>query len=210
MQDPASPSGLTRVRVFVDFWNFQLGLRDDPDLGRTFQLDWSRLGRWLVDRAGNVLGAPTSYEGMHVYLSYNPKKEEDKRLKAWASNVIDRMPGTHVVLFERKPKDPPTCPASDCRAPVETCPTCGGSMVGTVEKGVDTAIVTDMIRLAWTESYDAAVLVSADADFIPAVEFLSAKGLKVINGRFGARGANLSKKCWGNFPLTPAIADLRR
>jgi len=35
----------------------------------------------------------------------------------------------------------------------------------TEEKGVDVAIATDMIKLAWEDAYDWAVLVSSDRDF---------------------------------------------
>ncbi len=35
-------------------------------------------------------------------------------------------------------------------------------MIRTVEKGIDTAIVTDMISLAWANAWDVAVLVSSD------------------------------------------------
>ena len=54
----------------------------------------------------------------------------------------------------------------------------------TEEKGVDVAIATDMIKLAWEDVYDWAVLVSSDRDFVPAVEFLNAKGRKVLHAGF--------------------------
>ena len=40
----------------------------------------------------------------------------------------------------------------------------------TVEKGVDIMIATDMLRLAWEDFYDIAVLVSGDGDFAYAVQ----------------------------------------
>ena len=49
-------------------------------------------------------------------------------------------------------------------------------MRGTEEKGVDTHIATAMISLAWTDNYDAAVLVFSDQDFIPVVDFLNNQG----------------------------------
>ena len=53
------------------------------------------------------------------------------------------------------------------------------------EKGVDTAIVTDLLSLAGEEAYDVAILVSSDADHIPAVEWIQAHGRKVINAGAG-------------------------
>ena len=49
--------------------------------------------------------------------------------------------------------------------PVGTCCHCGVQLSLTEEKGVDVAIATDMIKLAWEDAYDWAVLVSSDRDF---------------------------------------------
>jgi len=40
------------------------------------------------------------------------------------------------------------------------------------EKGVDVLLVTDMIKLAFQEKYEVALLLTGDADFVPAVEIL--------------------------------------
>lgn len=45
-------------------------------------------------------------------------------------------------------------------------------MRGMQEKGIDTAIVTDMIKPALMDAYDAAVVVSADQDFVPVAKFI--------------------------------------
>ncbi len=52
-----------------------------------------------------------------------------------------------------------------------------------VEKGVDTQLVVDMVRLAVANTYDVAVLVSGDGDFAPAVEFVKQLGKHVELGR---------------------------
>ena len=83
-------------------------------------------------------------------------------------------------------------------------------MVRTVEKGIDTAIVTDMISLAWENAWEVAILVSSDRDFIPLVEFLTNKGLKVINAHFPPKGMDLARHCWGSFDLQPHLAALGR
>jgi uncharacterized LabA/DUF88 family protein len=74
-------------------------------------------------------------------------------------------------------------------------------MRGTEEKGVDVRIATDMIMLAWVDSYDIAVLVSADSDFVLVAAFLQTKGKKIIHAQFPPRGAALSQKCWGSFNI---------
>ena len=83
-------------------------------------------------------------------------------------------------------------------------------MVGTEEKGVDTLIATEMIRLAWEDTYDVAVLVTLDADFIPAVEFLDQKGKKVIQGGFPPKGQGLAKACWASLDLFAKRAEFER
>jgi uncharacterized LabA/DUF88 family protein len=205
---PATPD--IRVRAFVDFWNFQLSLkrwRDD------ISLDWKRFGPWLVQAAGSLAlsvgqHGRIRYDGLHLYMSYNPHAPQDSKMRAWATNVLDRFPGVQVVIKERKPKDPPKCP--QCHAAVTICPLCQGSMKGTVEKGIDTAIVTDMIKLAWEDSYDIAVLVSGDRDFIPAVELLAAKGRKVVHAGFSPEGMDLARKCWASLDLRQGIQALAR
>jgi uncharacterized LabA/DUF88 family protein len=86
----------------------------------------------------------------------------------------------------------------------------GGTLSGTVEKGVDTAIATDMIRLAWEDAYDIAVLASLDADFIPAVDFLDQKGKKVIQAGFPPKGTDLATACWASFDLFARRDEIRR
>ena len=79
-------------------------------------------------------------------------------------------------------------------------------MRGTEEKGVDVRIATDMIKLAWVDNYDTAVLVSSDKDFIPLVEFLETRGVKVLHGAFPPQGSHLSAACWDSFCI-PAIRE---
>lgn len=83
-------------------------------------------------------------------------------------------------------------------------------MRGTEEKGVDTRLAADMIRLAWEDNYDAAVLVSSDRDFVPVAEFLETKGRKVIHGAFPPRGFHLTQKCWGSIRIPDIVAEIRR
>jgi hypothetical protein len=222
---PSSSSSNVRVRAFIDFWNFQLSLDahvdaqleaqgidpEDPNAPRP-SVDWKKLGPWLAQKAGAVFTTAGEkgvirYEGLHIYASHDPYKIKDDSLRKWLKNTVDRFPGVQVTLKERRPKHPPKCPV--CHEPVNTCPVpeCTASMKGTVEKGIDTAIVTDMIRLAWEDSWDIAVLVSDDADFIPAVEYLNQKGRKVIHGNFFPKGSDLTAKCWGNFDVSTVLTE---
>jgi uncharacterized LabA/DUF88 family protein len=122
--------------------------------------------------------------------------------------VIDRFPGIRVIAKERKAKSAPFCP--HCHKSIDTCPYCGNQMIGTIEKGIDTAIVTDIISLAWEKAWEVAILVSSDRDFIPLVELLADKGLRVINAYFPPKGAHLARTCWANIDFRPHLSNLSR
>jgi uncharacterized LabA/DUF88 family protein len=193
-----------RVHVFVDFWNFDLSMSNAES---RFRADFRMLGPALVKAAMGIIDptAPGEFAGMGVYISTNESSEKEAGLRKWANTTLPRFPGVRVTLVPRvREVTGPKCPA--CHDEVKRCPACGGDMRGTEEKGVDVRIATDMIMLAWVDSYDVAVLVSADADFIPVAEFLQTKGKKIVHAQFPPRGANLSQKCWGSFDL-PAIRD---
>jgi uncharacterized LabA/DUF88 family protein len=195
--------------VFVDFWNFQLSANDV--LGRSFRPDWSTLPRWFgVEAAATVSGVAASdlqFEGCTVYLSVGPGAG-DVRLREWATRFLNRVAGVSVVLKERVKKHPPVC--QSCHRPVDICCHCSAPLSLTEEKGVDVAIATDMIKLAWEDSYDWAILVSSDRDFVPAVEFLAGKGRKVLHAGFPPRGSELAAKCWGSLDLRPYLTQLER
>jgi len=48
-----------------------------------------------------------------------------------------------------------------------------------VEKGVDVRLATDMLKLAWANAYDTAILVSHDGDFADAVLAVKESGKHV-------------------------------
>lgn len=195
-----------RTRIFVDFWNLQLNVNENAMPG--YRLDWRKLSPRLVIEAEAILGTSLRFDGTNVYLSYNPSTEAGRRLRHWSLTVIDRFPGIKVTVRERKTKRAPTCP--HCHTSVENCPHCGSRMTGTVEKGIDTAIATNMISLAWEDAWDVAILVSSDRDFIPVVEFLTAKGRRVINAHFPPQGMHLARICWASIDLRPLLPDLAR
>lgn len=195
-----------RVRIFVDFWNLQLTLNEH--VGSDYRLDWKALSPRLVAEAETILGESLNFEGTHVYLSFNPRTQVGKGLRKWSINFLDRCPGVRVICKERKDKGPPKCPR--CHQPVKTCPHCGAPLRGTVEKGIDSAIVTDMISLAWENAWDLAILVSSDHDFIPPVEFLTTKGRKVINAYFPPTGVHLARICWASIDLRQLLEELKR
>ena len=83
-----------RVRVFVDFWNFQLSLNQD---GSRFRPDWKILGNLLAHEALQKIDktARLVYQGMNAY----GENEPDLKLRKWAVNTLARMTGVQVECY---------------------------------------------------------------------------------------------------------------
>jgi len=201
------PAGSTitvpvRIRLFIDFWNLQILLnnKEFEKSGTKFKIDWKKLPMSLVRKAAAVVNAQSfTYDGTIVFTSYDAKTDEGKKYHRWINNWLDKQPGVQVQCFERRPRGSPKC--QSCHAKIENCPHCKAVLAGTVEKGVDTAIATDMIRLAWEKAYDIAVLACSDGDLVPAVEFLDLKGVRVVQAGFPPHGSHLARSCWASFDM---------
>jgi hypothetical protein len=196
-----------RVRIFVDFWNFQIAWNRHHEArnnGRP-KIPWdSKFPEVLVKHAGD--GA--IYAGTNVYVSFDPLNRKDAPFRRFL-NAMDGFPGYRVTVKERKPRSPLKCNHDDCRKPLDTCPTCKRTVSRTVEKGIDTAIVTDLIQLAIDDMLDTAVLVTADADFIPAVEFIQNRTSKrIVHAHFRPEGQNLRNACWTHLFFDNLMAEL--
>ena len=202
-----------RIRVFVDFWNLQLTLnkKESAQTGKSnaiFEIDWASFPRVLAAEAARIVGSSEfSYDGTIVYASYKVGAS-DVPLKKWLTHWLDRQPGIQVVVRERHPKRSPTCPS--CKRTISQCPFCNERISATEEKGIDTAMVTDMIRLAWEDAYDVGVVVSSDSDFVPAVELLDSRGLKIVQAGFPPLGLDLATSCWASFDVFLLRDQFRR
>jgi uncharacterized LabA/DUF88 family protein len=201
-----------RVRLFLDFWNFQLAWNDHLTAAK--QCDWPRLPlAFVVEAQSKIAGAGVSdslqLEEARVYASYNPGRTEDTKLKAWLSDFLDRQASFRVFAKERKDK-PAKIYCRQCQQESTTCPSCNTPLVRSRETGVDTAIVTDMLSLAWESAFDVGILVSSDADMIPCVERIQEKGFKVVNAAWPKRGQDLAKAWWASFDVLSIAAELVR
>jgi hypothetical protein len=214
---PVNAVSRQRLRVFVDDWNFQLALNDVESRVRReesrFKVDWRGAGPWLARQAAACIGLDPhgfSFDGVIIYSSYNPQTPEGRGFHRWMTTWLARQPGVQVECRERRRKASPKCPA--CHRPIRRCPHegCLKEIVATEEKGVDTLIATDMIRLAWENAYDVAVLASSDSDLVPAVEFLRLKGRKVVQAGFPPLGVALATASWASFDVAARREDLRR
>jgi uncharacterized LabA/DUF88 family protein len=74
-------------------------------------------------------------------------------------------------------------------------------------KGDDVYLATDLIRGAYENLYDIAVIISGDADFIPAINLVRRNGKKVINAFFPKSSSyQLRNCCDGSINLRKALS----
>ena len=198
---------MTAARIFIDYWNFQLQWNRRSQKG----CDWSKLPNALVASAAAIAPQFGSLrlDDIRVYASVNAGRPNDGKLRNWLETFLDRQPGFRVFIRERKSRvQPIRC--RECGLETHECPHCHAKFERAAEKGVDAAILTDMFSLAWEQAYEVAILVSSDADMVPAVEKIQDKGLKVINATWSGWGHQLAKTCWASFDIDPLIIQLSR
>ncbi|MGK5086511.1 NYN domain-containing protein [Bdellovibrionota bacterium FG-2] len=195
-------------RLFIDFWNFQLNWSDRSGGANC---DWRVVPKVLLMEAqkilaNNGLGTAALHE-TRVYASYERGRET--KLKGWLDAFLDKQPGVSVIAKERHWRQK-AVHCRGCNAEIEDCPTCKAKLGRASEKMVDSRIVTDLLSLAWDGSFDAAILLTSDADMVPAVENLQRRNFKVINATWRGHGHELAKTCWASFELDGLISSLKR
>jgi uncharacterized LabA/DUF88 family protein len=196
-----------RVRIFVDFWNLQLAWNywhTAQGSKERVKIPWKN---GLSDVLVKHVAAEAMYMGTHVYASVDPTREADKRLRGFL-HVMDGFPGYKVLVKDRKPRSAVRCPNDQCGKKITDCPHCGQEIRGTVEKGIDTAIVVDLIQGAADRTYDRAVLVSGDADFVPAVEFIQRGGTQIIHAHFRNQANQIMNACWDHLFFDDLMDEL--
>jgi uncharacterized LabA/DUF88 family protein len=62
-------------------------------------------------------------------------------------------------------------------------------------KGDDVHLATDLIKGAYEDLYDVAIIVSGDADFVPAIKLAQKNGKKVINAFFPKSSSYQLRNC---------------
>jgi uncharacterized LabA/DUF88 family protein len=198
-----------RVRIFIDFWNLQLAWNElqraqgrDQNVAR---IPWEEaLPRVLTERTN----PKALYVGTHVYASTDPVNPADQGLKRFL-HVMDGFPGYNVTVKDRRPASPVKCSNPDCRSPIRTCPSCKQTIRRTVEKGIDSSLLTDLIRSAFDSTFDYAVLVTEDSDFVPAVKFIQERWTKqIVHCFFRGKSDELRNACWKHLFFDDMIAEL--
>lgn len=196
------------TRLFVDYWNFQLNWNDRSNRANC---DWKALPRVLVQEAGKSLEVAGSSDSLALdeTLVYASVSASEPNLSQWLTSFIDRQPSFRVKLRERRVRTGGIW-CNSCKTQTNACPQCGTLFRRAPEKGVDAAIATDLLSLAWEGALQVAVLVSGDSDFVPAVERIQEKGLKVVNATWRNHGNELAQACWASFQMDSLIQQLIR
>jgi len=178
-----------KVGIFIDGQNFYRSLqRYDESL----RVDYDRLAAWITQAVG---GATGFFAGAYYYVGVSPGAPAmvEGFLKG-----LELRPGYFVKREGRVRRE-------------GRCPSCGSDYEYTTEKRVDTRLVADLIHYAAIGAFDAAVLVSGDDDFVPAVEAVNALGKQVWVATWSAEelSTDLRVRCFGHIHLSEGIASFR-
>jgi len=199
-----------RVRLFVDFWNFQICWNEchaRSGAAEVVPIPWKELPLVLTTEAAK--DQPAKFTGARVYASVDPLSPKDKKLKLWLHHTLKSFTGYSVEVKERRPRKPVRCQNENCKTLITQCPACANQLRGTVEKGVDAAIITDLLSLAFDGNYDLGVLVSGDADYVPAVEYIQKKSdVQIVQAFFKAHGDQLRNVCWDHIFFEDLMSKL--
>jgi len=178
-----------KVCIFIDGQNFYRSLlRFDESL----RVDYDRLATWITQA---VSGPAAVFGGAYYYVGVSPDAPQlvENFLKG-----LELRPGYFVKREGRVRRS-------------GRCPACGGEYEYTTEKRVDTRLVADLIHYAANGAYDAAVLVSGDDDFVPAVEAVNSLGKQVWVATWSAEelSTDLRVRCFGQIRLSEGIPAFR-
>ena len=179
---------LERAIIFIDGNNFRHGMRKHNV--STLTLDYVEFSEqltqgqnWLETRyyIGAIRkrsGMPDRYEEQREFLA--GLAELDKvnyflgRLERRPNKIIRPLRTWLNGLKKRKDIIIPHKARTELREIAD------GAQPTFVEKAVDTMIAVDMVAMAFQNQFDVAYLVSADGDFVPAVEKVRQVGKKVF------------------------------
>lgn len=178
-----------KVSIFIDGQNFYRSLlRYDESL----RVDYDRLATWITQAVG---GTNTVFSGAYYYVGVSPGAPA---LVEGFLKGLELRPGYFVKREGRVRR-------------TGRCPSCGGEYEYTTEKRVDTRLVADLIHYAAIGAFDAAVLVSGDDDFVPAVEAVNALGRQVWVATWSAEelSTGLRVRCFGHIHLSEGVASFR-
>ncbi len=177
---------MKKVVLFIDGSNFYYGLKNI--YGNKFDLS-----KFNFKRLGEVLAEDRDLLRVYYYnapLDFNKDKEKYAKQQRFFEKIknTEKMKLILSRLQKRRIK--------------------GTDKYYYVIKGDDIHIAVDMVKGAYENTYDIAILVSGDGDFVPAVEIVQERGKSVENAYFKqSLSWHLKQTCDKSIMLTKEILD---
>jgi uncharacterized LabA/DUF88 family protein len=178
-----------KISIFFDGLNFYRSLqRFDESL----RVDYDRLAVWITQQVG---GSAAVFGGAYYYIGVTA--DAPPMVEGFLRG-LELRPGYFVKREPRVRRS-------------GRCVACNAEYEYTTEKRVDTRLVADLIHYAANDAYDAAVLISGDDDFVPAVEAVNALGKQVWVATWSAEelSKDLRVRCFGHLHLSEGVAAFR-
>jgi uncharacterized LabA/DUF88 family protein len=178
-----------KVYIFIDGQNFYRALQRYDE---TLRVDYDRLAAWITQAVG---GPSAFFGGAYYYVGVSP--DAPPQVEGFLKGLELRQ-GYYVRREPRKRR-------------TGRCPSCGTDYDYTTEKRVDSRMVAELIHFAANGTYDAAVLLSGDDDFVPAVEAVNALGKQVWVATWSAEelSTELRVRCFGQIRLSDGVSSFR-
>ena len=176
---------LERAVLFIDGSNFYHAAKN---IGiATGELDYQKLADKLVMNrqlagiryyVGQVSGNLSRRSSQQKFLS----RIQGQGVKVFTGRIERRMVSPNDNPLIGRLKDVLAAHKADLRGSIlaELDALCTMSVPQYTEKRVDVSIAVDMVTMAHSGQYDVAYLLSADGDFVPAVEAVKKSGKKVF------------------------------
>ncbi|MFQ5621166.1 MAG: NYN domain-containing protein [Candidatus Nanoarchaeia archaeon] len=152
---------MTRVAVYIDGCNFYFGLKSTDPRFTDFKFDFERYAKKAASRYGKLVKVR--------YYNASLKKEKNETLFKEQQQFFARLRAINefqVILCKRQKRFDNN-----------------GQEYYSV-KGDDIHLAIDMLKDAYDDLYDVAILISGDGDFAPVVRYVKNKGKEVENHHF--------------------------
>ncbi|HIH17402.1 MAG TPA: NYN domain-containing protein [Nanoarchaeota archaeon] len=177
---------MKRVVLFIDGSNFYYGLKSIYGKSRSLAgFNFKKFGDVLSEKDELIR---VMYYNAPLNFSENPEQYTKQQ------KFFDKVRSTEKVklilsrLQKRKIK--------------------GSREFYYVIKGDDIHIAVDMVKGAYDDAYDSAILVSGDGDFIPAVNVVQEKGKIIVNAYFkSSLSWHLKQSCDKSIQLTRELLN---
>ena len=228
--DAQPPQQFRMVKIYIDhsnfyqYWKQLMAAAPKGPGGAMAPIDWAKLPEALLvalRRIPEFANQEFVYCGAHVYGSYYdnryydllldvlsgklkavlPLNKKPEQIEGWRADnriierdLVDDLPqkfGFFVFPFRRRtPQQLKSAHYSASGVPLAQ------------EKGVDVRLCTDLMADAVFDVFDIALVISNDADFIPAVEFVQSElGKAVVHVGFRQFASALRDTCRANIVL---------